>query len=642
MSKLPVGELGLSTISSAPNQEETEVLENLISTILSDPQNTTFNTRDRLLSSTDPRALLFWGRKLCAAGKKLLQEVADSIHTAEIQARSPSTPRNSPTTTPRSMLARPIRKENKVSFLLNRALEAFSNCKDADPKNPGARYWIAYTLQKQAKFNDKRKLIDVSFRLYQKACENYKDAFLLDPTEPKCPSKWVRCIEQIAILCPSSNMIHELTDSFLLHFGSYVMGYSARRDEKISLKPLIALTLSKSQNIQKAKPLDLLKHLSSHSNVNLKEEAQHHLKFLTSILNEEKKTDWTLENIPNPVKALCEDCKITDEMIAKSPNALMNMISWLSSKEATKVSTNTLTQQITDEESRNFYDVLFIFENPKPQFTIESEIRVGEHGSVLTGKRKLDSFPVIIKTIKDYRSWENHIRDEVWIVKSCDHPNLVYFIDAFYFENEVWIVSDYCRGGTLSDLITIVPLKEPMIAYITREILKGLTYLHKKCQIHRDLKSESILVNFNGDIKIADLDLCEDLMTPKEDDRVYLLNPRLYIPPEMLLLQPYSTKVDIWSLGCVVFHMTTGFQVYFNTFRLKGLYSTALHIKPQIPDAGQISPNLIDFIDICLEMDQFHRPSADVLIEHPFIRTACDSSEISKVVEIAFWFSTGE
>lgn len=120
--------------------------------------------------------------------------------------------------------------------------------------------------------------------------------------------------------------------------------------------------------------------------------------------------------------------------------------------------------------------------------------------------------PVVIKEMKDYLVYENMIKDEIWLLKSSHHPNLQFFVEAYMHEGVVWAISQYCRGGTLTEFIRAVLPSEAVVAYICKEILEGLKYLHKQGRFHRDLKAENIVIYFDGGVKIADLDLCDDLV----------------------------------------------------------------------------------------------------------------------------------
>jgi len=287
--------------------------------------------------------------------------------------------------------------------------------------------------------------------------------------------------------------------------------------------------------------------------------------------------------------------------------------------------------------------------------------------TVYFGKRN-DGIPVLIKVINDYRSCEDLTRDEIWILKSCWSPNIAGFLDAYYFENEVWIVMEFCRGGTLADLIPTTTLTEPHIAYITREILKGLKYLHDKNHYNRDLRCETVILDLNSDVRIADIDVCDDLMTTV-DERLYLFGPRSFIPPEMIGGQKSSTKIDIWALGCICYQMATGHAPYHTIYRIKGMFMTGLNRVPRFPGDEDLklpftfnpqassvaspsedkkkkknawSDSFKDFVYQCLQPDQYLRPSAETLLGHPFLQNACQGKEISKLVEVAFWFSTTE
>jgi p21-activated kinase 1 len=93
--------------------------------------------------------------------------------------------------------------------------------------------------------------------------------------------------------------------------------------------------------------------------------------------------------------------------------------------------------------------------------------------------------------------------NEVLVMRALHHANIVGYIDSFLFNNELWIVMEYMEGGSLTDVISVNVFTEGQIAAVSREIAQGLGHLHEYGIIHRDIKSDNVLLSRTGDIKLS-------------------------------------------------------------------------------------------------------------------------------------------
>ena len=136
--------------------------------------------------------------------------------------------------------------------------------------------------------------------------------------------------------------------------------------------------------------------------------------------------------------------------------------------------------------------------------------------------------------------------DEVSVLQFCDHPNVVQMFRALRVRTEVWLVMELLRGGTLKQASTNkgVPFAENEIAYVAREMLKGIKYLHDNQLVHRDLKNLNIMLTVEGGIKLIDFGLALDMTN---GPRVQMVGSPLWMAPEMIQGKPHSFGVDIWS-----------------------------------------------------------------------------------------------
>jgi len=172
---------------------------------------------------------------------------------------------------------------------------------------------------------------------------------------------------------------------------------------------------------------------------------------------------------------------------------------------------------------------------------------------------------------------------------------------------------EYCDGGTLRHFGQNAEVGEQEAAYLCREILKGLEYLHSFGQIHRDLKGDNVLLNLSGEVKIADLGLAADEKVASS----HIAGTPGFIAPEMIKRTGYDTKLDIWSFSCLVVELIDGEPPYQSLPPLKRLMSTASNTSPTLKHPERYSKNFRHFISCCLRPDPNLRSSATQLLHVP-------------------------
>ncbi|TYI39218.1 hypothetical protein ES332_A02G082800v1 [Gossypium tomentosum] len=178
---------------------------------------------------------------------------------------------------------------------------------------------------------------------------------------------------------------------------------------------------------------------------------------------------------------------------------------------------------------------------------------------------------------------------------------------------------EYVSGGSVHKLLgEYGPFKEPVIRSYTRQILSGLAYLHARNTVHRDIKGANILVDPNGEIKLADFGMAKH-MTSCSSMLSFKGSPYWMAPEVIMNAHGYSLAVDIWSLGCTVLEMATskppwsqyeGVAAIFKIANSKGF--------PEIPN--NLSKDAQNFIKLCLQREPTARPTALQLLQHPFVQ----------------------
>ena len=205
---------------------------------------------------------------------------------------------------------------------------------------------------------------------------------------------------------------------------------------------------------------------------------------------------------------------------------------------------------------------------------------------------------------------------EIGFLSTCNHPNIVRFIKSWEMveKQEAWIVTEFLEGGTLAEAVKVHQFSDRHIAYVSREILKALQYLHSMGYVHRDLKSGNVMMSTEGHIKLIDFGLCCDVT---EGPRLQMLGSPFWIPPEMIKKHKHGCAADIWSFAVCVLEMYLK-EPPNGESRLYAMFTAATSgLKSAIP--SRASEHARDFLSHCLEMNPRKRWTAEQLLEHPFV-----------------------
>lgn len=275
--------------------------------------------------------------------------------------------------------------------------------------------------------------------------------------------------------------------------------------------------------------------------------------------------------------------------------------------------------------------------DPAPLFKIIEKAGQGASGAVYLALSIQDNCKVAIKQMQlDAQPRKELIINEILVMKDSQHKNIVNFLDAYLRGNSnLWVIMEYMEGGSLTEVIENngYKLNERQIATICFETLKGLQHLHKKHIIHRDIKSDNVLLDAKGNVKITDFGFCAKL-TDQRNKRATMVGTPYWMAPEVVKQKEYDEKVDVWSLGIMTIEMIEGEPPYLNEEPLKALYLIATNGTPKLKKPELLSNSIKKFLSICLCVDVRYRATTDELLDHSFIQHKSGNiEELSSLLE---------
>ncbi|KAG1048281.1 hypothetical protein G6F46_003925 [Rhizopus delemar] len=263
------------------------------------------------------------------------------------------------------------------------------------------------------------------------------------------------------------------------------------------------------------------------------------------------------------------------------------------------------------------------------------KIGQGASGGVYIAYTEGSDYPVAIKQMNlEQQPKKELIINEILVMKESMHKNIVNFIDSYLWRGDLWVVMEYMEGGSLTDVVTNNMMMEGQIAAVCFEVLEGLQHLHSKGVIHRDIKSDNILLSMYGDIKLTDFGFCAQL-NEMQAKRTTMVGTPYWMAPEVVTRKEYGPKVDVWSLGIMAIEMVEGEPPYLNENPLRALYLIANNGTPRLQNPEALSPVFRDFLAKCLEVEVDRRPSALEMLNHPFLRLADPLPSLAPLIRSA-------
>lgn len=288
---------------------------------------------------------------------------------------------------------------------------------------------------------------------------------------------------------------------------------------------------------------------------------------------------------------------------------------------------------VTHEQFRKALELVVTSSGPPEN--LENFIKIGEGstGVVCLARDNKTGRQVAVKKMDLKKQQRRELLfNEVVIMRDYPHPNIVEMYGSHLVGDELWVVMEFLEGGSLTDIIMHTSLTEEQVSCVCRAVLKALAFLHPQGVIHRDIKSDSILLTTSGQVKLSDFGFCAQV-TEEMPRRKSLVGTPYWMAPEVISRKPYGTEADIWSLGIMVLEMIDGEPPYFSEPPLQAMRKLRDMAPPITRTNEEMSPRLLSFLQRTLVHDPAQRASAFELLNHSFIHGTSNSTSLADMMK---------
>ncbi|XP_023603324.1 mitogen-activated protein kinase kinase kinase kinase 3 isoform X13 [Myotis lucifugus] len=216
------------------------------------------------------------------------------------------------------------------------------------------------------------------------------------------------------------------------------------------------------------------------------------------------------------------------------------------------------------------------------------------------------------------------VQQEIIMMKDCKHPNIVAYFGSYLRRDKLWICMEFCGGGSLQDIYHVTgPLSELQIAYVSRETLQGLYYLHSKGKMHRDIKGANILLTDNGHVKLADFGVSAQITATIAKRKSFIGTP-YWMAPEVAAVERkggYNQLCDLWAVGITAIELAELQPPMFDLHPMRALFlmTKSNFQPPKLKDKVKWSNSFHHFVKMALTKNPKKRPTAEKLLQHPFV-----------------------
>ncbi|XP_072749225.1 myosin-IIIb isoform X1 [Anoplolepis gracilipes] len=277
-----------------------------------------------------------------------------------------------------------------------------------------------------------------------------------------------------------------------------------------------------------------------------------------------------------------------------------------------------------------------VIPDPGERFRLEELIGEGTYGEVYAAYDKETGNKVAVKILENVADNIEEIEEEYLVLRDLSlHPNIPLFHGLFLKrakpgqeEDQLWFVMELCTGGSVTDLVQGVKkrgsrLTDDQIAYILKETVEALIFLHSNHCMHRDVKGHNILLTEEARVKLVDFGVSSHLAATLARKNTSVGTP-YWMAPEVIACEQqldssYDSRCDVWSIGITAIELAEGDPPLSELHPMRALFQIPRNPPPSLKNPDLYSPELTDFIAECLVKDLEHRPFASELKEHPLL-----------------------
>jgi p21-activated kinase 1 len=362
------------------------------------------------------------------------------------------------------------------------------------------------------------------------------------------------------------------------------------------------------------------------------------------VIHVDMDSDTGFRGLPPEWESILKKAQMSKDEVLSNPETVLDVMNFLNdpNKQAKAVVTPPQgpAKGLSDSDLPSFESIL----KPTNPHTFLQDIEKLDEGSTCVVYKALHPDLNQIVAVKEMQLTpknERLIMEETRLMASMNHPNIVRSYSSHKVDDTLWILMELMDGGSLTNVATYCECQEPHIAYFAREVLKALDYMHKRNKIHRDIKTDNVLLKRNGEVKLGDFGYTAQLSSDQECRKSIVGTP-YWMAPELIKSKPYSFAVDIWSLGIMCRELAEGEPPYVEVPPMRALYLIVSAGIPPIKSEETRSPEMLDFLNQCLMVDPGKRATAETLLQHPFLKTAAQQEQIPPLIKLADELSSAE
>jgi len=347
------------------------------------------------------------------------------------------------------------------------------------------------------------------------------------------------------------------------------------------------------------------------------------------------------EGLPAEWEVLLKSSGITKEDVIDKPDIVLDVLSFndkfQKNQEQLRSPPPSNPGSSFPEDKPQTLNELISKEDPNVIYKNKKKIGEGAAGEVYLANDSRTNNKVAIKIMPLNNQNMKLLVTEIGIMKTSEHPNIVSYYDSYLVGEHIWVVMEYMGSGCLTEVLEqfdYVQMNESQIALVCSSTLKGLQYIHSLHRIHRDIKSDNLLIGNDGSIKLADFGYAAQL-TQEKQKRNTIVGTPYWMAPELIRGQNYDVKVDIWSLGIMGMEMAEGEPPYMEFPPLRALFLITTKGIPDLKEPQKWSSEFKDFIKKTLDKEADSRPDATAMLKHPFLKKACAPKDLLPIVQEA-------